>query len=374
MFEVSRLFITGGAGFIGSNYTRWLLQETTVEHIVVYDALTYAGGLDTLKGVLDDCRVTFVRGDVCNRQAVTQAMQGCDMVVHLAAESHVDKSIANPDAFVRTNCFGTNVVCDVARRSGVKRFVHVSTDEVYGSISEGSFTEQSPLRPTSPYAASKAAADHIAQSYHRTYGLNLMLTRSSNIFGPYQFPEKVIPLFVTNLFYGEPMPLYGDGTNMRDWCYVQDNCAAIHMVLLSGEPGEVYNISSDNALTNRDLAEKLMKLCEPPVDRKTTVQPGRSSSGSEQGDEELIMGERVSHTDGVQKQSGSEQGDEELIMVVEDRLGHDQRYSLNSSKIRSLGWAPQYEFDRALAQTVEWYRDNLWWWEPRRQELLRCEP
>lgn len=344
MFEFPRLFITGGAGFIGANYTRWLLQETAVEHIVVYDALTYAGGLDTLKGVLDDRRVTFVRGDVRNRQAVTQAMQGCDMVVHLAAESHVDKSIANPDAFVRTNCFGTNVVCDVARRSGVKRFVHVSTDEVYGSISEGSFTERSPLRPTSPYAASKAAADHIALSYHRTYGLNLMLTRSSNIFGPYQFPEKVIPLFVTNLFYGEPMPLYGDGTNMRDWCYVQDDCAAIHTVLLSGEPGEVYNISSGNELTNRDLAEKLIKLCEIPADRKTSVQSARSSSGSEQAEGELIM-------------------------VVEDRLGHDQRYSLNSSKIRSLGWAPQYEFDRALAQTVEWYRNNLWWWEPRRQGL-----
>ncbi len=313
-----KLFVTGAAGFIGSNYVRHVLGATDDE-VTVYDALTYAGNLETLRDLEGGPRYRFVKGDICDRDAVTEAMAGHDAVVHFAAESHVDRSIASPDEFVRTNCDGTNVLCDVARRLEIGRFLHISTDEVYGSIEEGSSTESAPLDPRSPYSASKAGSDLIALSYLTTYGLPVLVTRSSNNFGPYQFPEKVIPLFVTNLLDGVKVPLYGDGLNVRDWLYVEDNCAGVDLVLREGEVGEVYNVGGGNEITNRDLTERVLRLCGA--------------------------------------------GDE-MIEYVADRLGHDRRYSIDCSKVRDLGWKPARELDEALAATVEWYRDNRWWWEP----------
>ena len=313
-----KLFVTGAAGFIGANYVHHVLA-TSDDEVTVYDALTYAGNLDNLKDVWDDPRLTFVQGDICDRDAVQAALDGHDMVVHFAAESHVDRSIVDPDAFVNTNCNGTNVMCDVARNVGVDRFLHISTDEVYGSVEEGSSLETDRLEPRSPYSASKASSDLIALAYHETYGLPVVVTRSSNNFGPYQFPEKVIPLFVTNLFEGKKVPLYGDGLNIRDWCYVLDNCAGVDLVLRQGAIGEIYNIGGGNEITNRDLTDRILALC------------------------------------GV---------GEEMVDYVEDRLGHDRRYSISTDKIRALGWKPQRELDEALGATVKWYQDNRWWWEP----------
>jgi dTDP-glucose 4,6-dehydratase len=317
-----RLFVTGGAGFIGSNYVRRVLAGTD-DHVTVFDALTYAGNPANLAGLDADPRYRFVKGDVTDRQAVTEAMAGHDAVIHFAAETHVDRSIASPDEFVRTNCGGTNVVCDVARRLEVARLVHVSTDEVYGSIPEGSFTEIDALGPRSPYSASKAGSDLIALSYASTYGLPVIVTRSSNNFGPYQFPEKVVPLFVTNLLDGHRVPLYGDGGNVRDWCHVEDNCAAIDVVLRRGEPGEIYNIGAGNEITNRELTERLLALCG---------------------------------------------ADHSMIEPVVDRLGHDRRYSIDASKVQGLGWQPRRELGEALEATVAWYRDNRSWWEPLKRD------
>ncbi len=313
-----KLFVTGAAGFIGSNYVRHVLA-TTDDEVTVFDALTYAGNLSSLADVADDPRYSFVQGDICDRDAVAAAMAGHDAVVHFAAESHVDRSIVDPDTFVRTNCLGTNVLCDVARHVEVERFLHISTDEVYGSIDEGSFVESDRLGPRSPYSSSKAGSDLIALSYEETYGLPVIVTRSSNNFGPYQFPEKVIPLFVTNLLDGRKVPLYGDGLNVRDWIYVEDNCAGVDLVLRRGALGEVYNIGGGNETTNRELTEKVLALC---------------GAG------------------------------EEMIQYVEDRLGHDRRYSIDCSKARALGWSPSRTLDEALAATVEWYRANRAWWEP----------
>jgi len=313
-----KLFVTGAAGFIGSNYVRHVLA-TTDDEVTVYDALTYAGNLSSLADVADDPRYSFVQGDICDREAVAAAMAGHDAVVHFAAESHVDRSIVDPDTFVRTNCLGTNVLCDVARHVEVERFLHISTDEVYGSIEEGSFVETDRLGPRSPYSSSKAGSDLIALSYEETYGLPVLVTRSSNNFGPYQFPEKVIPLFVTNLLDGRKVPLYGDGLNVRDWIYVEDNCAGVDLVLRKGTVGEVYNIGGGNETTNRELTEKVLALC---------------GAG------------------------------EEMIDYVQDRLGHDRRYSIDCSKARALGWSPARTLDEALAATVEWYRENRAWWEP----------
>jgi len=313
-----KLFVTGAAGFIGSNYVRHVLS-TTDDEVTVYDALTYAGNLSSLADVADDPRYRFVQGDICDREAVASALAGHDAVVHFAAESHVDRSIVDPDTFVRTNCMGTNVLCDVARGVDLERFLHISTDEVYGSIEEGSFVETDRLGPRSPYSSSKAGSDLIALSYQETYDLPVIVTRSSNNFGPYQFPEKVIPLFVTNLLDGVKVPLYGDGLNIRDWIYVEDNCTGVDMVLRKGEVGEVYNIGGGNETTNRELTEKVLALCGA--------------------------------------------GDE-MIEYVTDRLGHDRRYSIDCSKARALGWAPGRTLDEALAATVDWYRDNRAWWEP----------
>ncbi len=313
-----KLFITGAAGFIGSNYVRHVLS-TTDDEVTVFDALTYAGNLSSLDDVASDPRYKFVQGDICDRSAVAAAMDGHDAVVHFAAESHVDRSIVDPDTFVRTNCLGTNVMCDVARNVGVDRFLHISTDEVYGSIEDGSFVETDRLGPRSPYSSSKAGSDLIALSYEETYGLPVIVTRSSNNFGPFQFPEKVIPLFVTNLLDGKTVPLYGDGLNIRDWIYVMDNCAGVDVVLRKGEVGEIYNIGGGNETTNRELTEKVLGL--------------------------LGVGN-------------------EMVEYVEDRLGHDRRYSIDCSKANALGWVPSRSLDEALAETVEWYRANRAWWEP----------
>lgn len=312
-----KLFVTGAAGFIGSNYVRHVL-ETSDDQVVIYDALTYAGNMASVEDVLGD-RVSFVHGDITDRGAVAAAMAGCDQVVHFAAESHVDRSISGPDAFVHTNCNGTNVMCDVARQLEVDRFLHVSTDEVYGSVETGSSVETDLLDPRSPYSASKAGSDLIALSYFTTYGLPVIVTRASNNYGPYQFPEKVIPLFTSNLLDGGTVPLYGDGMNIRDWLFVADHCSGVDVVLRNAVPGEIYNIGGGNEITNRELTDRLIELC------------GR---------------------------------DESAIEHVEDRLGHDRRYSIDCSKLRAIGWTPAQDFAEGLEKTVAWYRENRAWWEP----------
>ncbi|MBT6970225.1 MAG: dTDP-glucose 4,6-dehydratase [Actinobacteria bacterium] len=318
-----RLFVTGAAGFIGSNYVRHVL-ETTDDAITVFDALTYAGNRASLADLEDNPRFSFVHGDICDRAAVEAALPGHQAVVHFAAESHVDRSITDPDAFIRTNCDGTNILCDVAGRAEVERFLHISTDEVYGSIDEGSFTEEDSLAPRSPYSASKAGSDLIALSHYTTHGLPVIVTRSSNNYGPYQFPEKLIPLFTSNLLDGIKVPVYGDGKNVRDWCHVADNCTGMDLVLRKGQVGEIYNIGAGNEFTNLELTSALLEL------------------------------------------TGS---DESMITWVEDRLGHDRRYSIDISKVTALGWAQQHSFEDGLADTVRWYTDNRSWWEPLKARL-----
>src|SRR4051812_31818533 len=313
-----KLFVTGGAGFIGSNYLRHVLRNTDDE-VVVYDALTYAGNLSTMRDVDDSPRYSFVKGNICDPGTLEDAMRGHDAVVHFAAESHVDRSIAGPDDFINTNCFGTNIVMDTARRLEIGRVIHIGTDEVYGSVETGSSTEDDPLEPRSPYSASKAGSDLIALSYHHTHGVPVTVTRCTNNFGPYQFPEKAIPLFTTNLIEGERIPLYGDGLNERDWLYVDDHCAGLLLVLHKGAVGEIYNIGAGNETPNRVLVDTLLGLF------------------------------RVG---------------EELVAYVEDRLGHDRRYSVDIAKVTELGWRKQRTLDEALTETVDWYRANEWWWHP----------
>jgi dTDP-glucose 4,6-dehydratase len=314
-------FVTGGAGFIGSNYVRAVLAETDDE-VTVYDALTYAGNLSTLRDVDDSPRYRFLKGNICDPGTLEEAMAGHDVVVHFAAESHVDRSILGPDDFVNTNCFGTNVVMDTARRLEIDRVIHIGTDEVYGSVEVGSSKETDPLEPRSPYSASKAGSDLIALSYHHTYGLPVTVTRCTNNFGPYQFPEKVIPLFTTNLMDGRPVPLYGDGLNERDWLHVDDHCTGVRLVLADGAPGEIYNIGAGNETPNRVLVDKLLALF------------------------------------GV---------GEEMVEYVPDRLGHDRRYSVDIAKVTALGWRKRRTLDEALEETVAWYRANEWWWRPLKE-------
>ncbi|MGW9480628.1 dTDP-glucose 4,6-dehydratase [Saccharomonospora azurea] len=322
-----RVLVTGGAGFIGSHYVRQVLSgeyaAVSDAEVVVLDKLTYAGSRTNLDPVADSPRLRFVRGDICDPSVVTEVMAGVDLVVHFAAESHVDRSILGSADFVLTNVLGTQTLLQAALDAGVGKFVHVSTDEVYGSIDEGSWTEDHPLEPNSPYSASKASSDLIARSFHRTYGLPVCITRCSNNYGPYQFPEKVVPLFVTNLIDGKPVPLYGDGLNVRDWLHVDDHCRGIQLVADHGRPGEIYNIGGGTELTNRELTERLL----------SAVGVGW-----------------------------------EMVEPVEDRKGHDRRYSVDITKISTeLGYRPEVAFDAGLADTVRWYAENRQWWEPLKE-------
>ena len=318
-----RYLVTGGAGFIGSEYVRMLLSgsltDAPVTQVTVLDALTYAGNLANLSPVEADPRFRFVHGSICDVAAVDAVMAGVDVVVNYAAETHVDRSISGPSDFVMTNVVGAQTVLDAALRHGVGRVVQIGTDEVYGSIAEGSWTEESPLMPNSPYSAAKAAAELMVRAYWKTYGLNVSSTRCSNNYGHYQFPEKVIPLFVTNLMDGLSVPLYGTGENVRDWLHVSDHCRGVQIVVERGAGGESYNIGGGVELTNRELTGLLLDA----------------------------MG-----------------ADWSSVSAVPDRLGHDLRYSVDDSKLRALGYAPVADFSSALAETVEWYRANEAWWRP----------
>jgi len=324
-----RVLVTGGAGFIGSHYVRKALGGAYASladaEVIVLDKLTYAGNEANLVPFLDDPRLRFVRGDICDREVVTQVMAGVDLVVHFAAESHVDRSILGAADFVMTNVVGTQTLLQAAVEAGVGKFVHVSTDEVYGSIDAGSWPETHPLEPNSPYAASKASSDLIARSFFRTHGLPVCVTRCSNNYGPHQFPEKVIPLFITNLMDGKKVPLYGDGMNVRDWLHVDDHCWGIQLVAEAGRPGEIYNIGGGTELTNLELTGQLLDA----------------------------LG-----------------ADESSVERVEDRKAHDRRYSVDITKISGeLGYRPLVSFADGLASTVAWYRDNRAWWEPLRSRV-----
>ncbi|MFB9378501.1 dTDP-glucose 4,6-dehydratase [Kineococcus gynurae] len=319
-----RLLVTGGAGFIGSHYVRSVLDSSIgtaeVDSLTVLDALTYAGNRANLDPVADDPRLRFVQGDICEPGDVEPLVAEADVVVHFAAESHVDRSIAGAGGFVTTNVLGTQVLLDSALRQGVSKFVHVSTDEVYGSIDEGSWTEDRPLEPNSPYSASKASSDLLARAFHRTHGLPVCITRCSNNYGPYQFPEKVMPLFITSLMQGGTVPLYGDGGNIRDWLHVDDHCRGIQLVVEGGRPGEIYNIGGGTELTNKELTAKILEAFGVGWER---------------------------------------------VRPVEDRKGHDRRYSVDIGKISAeLGYAPRHTFEEGLAETITWYRENESWWRP----------
>jgi dTDP-glucose 4,6-dehydratase len=322
-----KLLVTGGAGFIGSNFIRHVLREHADDRVVNLDKLTYAGNPANLADVQRDPRYTFVHGDICDAALVRDVLRGVDAVVNFAAESHVDRSLVEPDGFLRTDVFGVFTLLEAVRECRVPRFLHVSTDEVYGSVAHGSSTEQDPVRPSNPYSASKAAGDLLALSYWRTHGVPVVITRSSNNFGPYQYPEKVVPLFITNALDDQPLPLYGDGRNVRDWLYVLDNCAAIDLVLRRGRDGEVYNIGGGHEVENVVLTHEILRLTGRP---------------------------------------------ETLIRRVTDRPGHDRRYSVDSTKVGQLGWAPRHPFAAALETTVRWYREHETWWRPLKSGEFRA--
>jgi len=316
--EDKTLLVTGGAGFIGSNFIHYLLEHYSRCQIINLDKLTYAGNLENLKDVKKDPRYEFVQGDIRDKKLVQEIYKKVQGVVHFAAETHVDRSILDAGEFVLTDVFGSFVLFDALRNSEVEFFLHLSTDEVYGSRDEGYFAEEDPLCPSSPYAASKAGADRLAYAYCQTYSLPIIILRPSNNFGPYQYPEKFIPLFVTNALEGKPLPLYGKGENVRDWLYVEDHCRAIDLVIQKGKLGEVYNVGANSEVENITIAEKIVYLL------------GKSR---------------------------------DLIKFVPDRLGHDRRYALDCRKIRALGWKPEQDFEEALASTVRWYQENKTWWK-----------
>jgi len=315
---MKRYLITGGAGFIGSNYIHYLFEKYNEIEIINLDKLTYAGNLDNLRDIESKSNYTFVKGDIGDRNLVSKLMKGCDFVLNFAAESHVDRSIGAPDDFIKTDIYGTFILLESAREYSIKKFIQISTDEVYGSIEKGSFKETDPLMPSSPYSASKAGADRLAYSYFVTYNMPVIITRCSNNFGPYQYPEKLIPLFITNAIEGKKLPLYGDGKNVRDWIYVQDHCDAIDFILNNGVDGEVYNIGSNNEKNNLEITEIILEKLDKSKD---------------------------------------------LINYVKDRPGHDRRYSLDCSKLAKIGWQPNYSFDEAMQLTIEWYRKNQQWWK-----------
>jgi dTDP-glucose 4,6-dehydratase len=319
-----RLLVPGGCGFIGSTYVRTVLAARPDDEVTVLDKLTYAGRRENLDGIED--RMELVVGAIEDRDTVRETMAGCDAVVNFAAESHVDRSIADQDAFTRTHVMGTAVLLDAVRELGVPRFVQVSTDEVYGSIASGSFTESSPLSPSSPYSATKAAGDLLVSAHVHTYGIEAVICRGSNNYGPRQYPEKLIPLCILNAMAGDPLPVYGDGRQVRNWLYVEDFARAIHAVLEAGVPGETYNVGGPDETENLDVVRRILELT------------GR---------------------------------DDSLIEHVRDRPGHDRRYSLSSDKVRALGWQARTRFAEGLERTVEWYRENEWWWEPIRSGEYR---
>ena len=319
-----KVLVTGGAGFIGSNFVRYALAAHPDWQVTTLDKLTYAGRLENLESVKDDPRHRFVKGDVADAAVAAPLVKESDIVVHFAAETHVDRSIKNAGEFITTDVYGTFVLLEAARENpGLRRFVQISTDEVYGSVPKGSSSETDELKPRNPYAASKAGADRLAYSYWATHEVPVIVTRASNNYGPNQFPEKVIPLFITNLIDGLPVPLYGDGQNVRDWLHVEDHCRGVDLLIDKGEPGQVYNIGGGNEVKNVDLTHRLLDLV------------GRPAS---------------------------------LIQPVSDRPGHDRRYSLDTSKLQGLGWRPKHDFEQGLAQTVAWYRENEWWWRPIKEQ------
>ena len=309
-----KILITGGAGFIGCNFVRYMLDKYPDDEIVVLDKLTYAGRIENLQDVMN--RISFINGDICNKEDI-EKVKDCDVIFNFAAETHVDRSIIEAGVFVKTDVLGTYNLLEYARMHEVKRYIQISTDEVYGSIGSGSFKEDDLLGPSSPYSASKAGADLLVSAYHKTYGLPVLITRSSNNFGPYQYPEKLIPLFITNALQNKPLPVYGDGLNVRDWIYVLDNCEAIDLVYQKGASGEIYNIASGNEKTNLEITHLILSELNKP---------------------------------------------DSVIQFVKDRPGHDRRYSLNFTKIKKLGWKPKYSFENAMKNTIKWYRENEWWW------------
>jgi dTDP-glucose 4,6-dehydratase len=312
-----RLVVTGGAGFIGSNFVRYMLRRHDDLEVVNLDKLTYAGNLENLRDVEDDRRYSFVHGDICDAALVGETLRGADVVVNFAAETHVDRSISGPQDFIRTDVLGTHTLLEAVRELEVPRYLQISTDEVYGSTESGAFTEESDLDPSSPYSASKAGGDLLVLAYHRTFGTPVLITRSSNNYGAFQYPEKIVPLFITNAIDDLQLPVYGDGLNVRDWLHVDDNCAGIDLVLREGVPGQVYNIGGGNEVQNLTLTHRILELL------------GKS---------------------------------EELIRYVADRPGHDRRYAIDCAKLRALGWHPETSFDAGLERTVSWYRDNPAWW------------
>lgn len=322
-----KLLVTGGAGFIGSNFIRYILRVHPGYRIVNLDKLTYAGNLDNLRDIESNINYRFIKGDISNAKIVNALASKVDAIVNFAAETHVDRSILTPESFIKTDVLGTFTLLEAAKRYKVRRYIQISTDEVYGSINKGSFCETSPVCPNSPYSASKAGGDMLARSYFVTYGVPVIITRSSNNFGPHQYPEKVIPLFITNALEDKPLPLYGDGKNVRDWLYVDDNCKAIDAVLHEGKAGEIYNIGGGNEITNLELTRLILKLLGKP---------------------------------------------QTLIRRVPDRPGHDRRYSLDCKKLKcGLKCSFNTDFEQALKRTVEWYRDNEWWWKKLKNKEFR---
>ena len=322
-----RYLVTGGSGFIGSNFVHYILNRYADCTVVNLDKLTYAGNPDNLRDVENDPRYSFIQGDICDSDAVDGIVSnGIDFIFNFAAETHVDRSIIDPGAFIRTDVLGTHVILEAVRRHGVERLIQISTDEVYGSIEKGSFRETDPVTPSSPYSASKAGAELLVQSYITTYGTPAIITRASNNYGPYQYPEKLIPLFVTNALDDKPLPLYGDGLNVRDWLYVEDHCSALDLVSRKGRLHEIYNIGGSNERTNIEITKFILDYLGKP---------------------------------------------QSLITPVKDRPGHDRRYAIESSKTASLGWTPAHDFKRGLGETIQWYVDHREWWERLKEKQIQ---